>query len=73
MRFGRAIVAARKKAEMSQAELARKLGVSTGTIAGWELDDTAGNPHGHGFRLDRLPKIAKALGVTVDELVKAAA
>lgn len=67
MHFGRAIAAARAKAKLSQAELAERLGVSSGTVAAWELED------GHGFRLKRLPKIAEALGVTVAELVAEAA
>ena len=54
---------------MSQAALAEKLGVSTGTVAAWELD---GKDGGHGFRLDRLPEIANALGVSISELVRRA-
>lgn len=70
MNFGRAIAAARAKANLSQADLADRLDVSTGTVAAWELGADEG---GHGFRMERLPKIAEALGVTVSELVERAA
>lgn len=69
MHFGKAIAAARARAKLSQADLARKLKVSTGTVAAWEIDETES---GHGFRIERLPKIAEALGVSVAELVKKA-
>lgn len=57
---------------MSQADLAAKLDVSTGTVAAWELEKKGRKKKGHGFRIDRLPDIANALDMTVDELVKAA-
>ncbi len=68
MHFGKAIAAARAKAGISQVEFAERLGVSTGTVAAWELDHAGG----HGFRIDRLPEIAKALGITITELVRKA-
>ena len=62
MNLPRALKAARAKAEMSQAELADKLDVSTSTVADWESGHM--NP-----RIDRLPAIAKALKVEVAELM----
>ena len=67
MNFGKAILTAREKAGISQAELAERLGVSTGTVAAWEL--TRKKEQGHGFRIDRLTEIAEALGISVGELV----
>lgn len=52
---------ARKAAGLSQAALAKKLKVSTGTVGGWETGE-------HAIRHKRLPKVAEALGVTVAEL-----
>jgi len=70
MNFGKAIVSARKKAGLSQVDLAKKLDVATGTVAGWELGP--GKENGHGFPLHRLDDIANALGLSVDALIKAA-
>lgn len=71
MHFGRAIAAARAKAGISQVEFAERLGVSTGTVAAWELAEIEGS-EGHGFRMERLPEIAKALGISVAALVRKA-
>jgi transcriptional regulator with XRE-family HTH domain len=65
MKLPKRLVAARKRAGLSQADLAAKLGVSPGTVAGWE---SAGE-HAHGMRLDRVAEVAKALGVEVAELI----
>ncbi len=61
------IAASRKRAKLSQAALAKKLGVSTGTVAAWELlpENT-----GHSFKLTRLPKVAKALQVKEADLLR---
>ncbi len=65
MNVGRAIRAARTKRKMTQAELALKLGVVVSTVCEWEDDSKKGtNP-----RVDRLPAIAKALGVRLEDLV----
>lgn len=62
MKVAKALAAAREKKGLSQADLAKKLGVVPSTVAGWELGT-------HGIRMDRLEAIAKALGVKVVELV----
>lgn len=59
------IAAARKKRKLSQAELAELLGVSSGTVAAWEL---LPGENGHSFRLAKLPDIAKALRVKESDL-----
>ncbi len=57
--------AARKRAGLSQAALAKKLGVSAGTVGSWEgKSDSA-----HGMRIERLAEVAAALGCPVEELV----
>jgi transcriptional regulator with XRE-family HTH domain len=61
------IAAARKKVGLSQVALAEKLGVSTGTVAAWEL---LPNESGHSFRLVRLTDLARALRVKEAELLK---
>ncbi len=48
---------------MSQADLARKLDVSTGTVGGWEVG-------AHKIRLHRLRKVARALKLDVSELLE---
>jgi transcriptional regulator with XRE-family HTH domain len=62
MKVAKVLAAARRAKKLSQADLATKLGVSPGTVAGWESGT-------HGIRMGRLPAIAKALGVEVSELV----
>lgn len=59
------IAKARKAKGLSQAELAKKLGVSAGTVAGWE---TTGS-HAHGMRDPMKKRVAKVLGVEVAELL----
>lgn len=56
---------ARKRAGLSQAGLAKKLGVSAGTVGGWE---TTGK-HAHGMRMQRIRRVARVLKTTVAELV----
>lgn len=61
------IALAREKAGLSQAELAEKLDVSTGTVAAWEL--LPDRDAGHNFKLSRLTKVAKALKVSRRDLL----
>lgn len=60
--IGKFICTLRKEKNMTQAVLAEKLNVSNRTISKWENGD--GYPD-----ITTLPEIAKALGVTVDELL----
>jgi transcriptional regulator with XRE-family HTH domain len=62
MKTAKAIAKARKARGLSQAELAKILGVSAGTVAAWETAR-------HGVRLGRLSEVAQALHVDVAELV----
>lgn len=62
MTTGELIKAARKKAGMTQAQLAEKLGISYVGVSQWEND--LRNP-----KLDTLQRIAAALGVPVQELI----
>lgn len=63
MTTGERIKAARKKAGMTQKEIAEKAGTATGTIQQYELGKR--QP-----RLAQLQRIAAALGVPVQELVE---
>jgi transcriptional regulator with XRE-family HTH domain len=56
------LVALRKAAGLSQAELAKLIGVSSKTVAYWE---TSATPP----RSDALPALAKALGVRVEDIL----
>lgn len=62
MDLGPRIRRARKAAKKSQVAVARELGVSPSTIAGWEIGT-------HTPRLARLDAVADALGVTVADLL----
>lgn len=64
MTTGQLIKAARKKAGMTQAQLAEKLGISYVGVSQWEND--LRNP-----KLDTLQRIAAALGVGVGQLMPA--
>lgn len=57
------IKAIREKLNLSQDELAKKIGVSQSSVAKWENCDN--NP-----RCNLLPKIASILGCSVDELLQ---
>lgn len=57
-----AIKTARKRAGLSQVQLAQKLGVSPSTVAAWELGT-------HSMRTARLQQVARALGVKVSKLL----
>ena len=59
---GARLVSLRKAAGLSQTELANAIGVSQQTVAYWE---TCATPP----RSDVLPKMAKALGVRVEEIL----
>ena len=55
------IVALRQRAGLSQAELAKKVGVTQGAVAHYEA-------HGRYPAADKLPAIADALECSIDEL-----
>ena len=54
----------RERKGLTQVALAEIIGVPQSTIASWETDRALP-------RADKLPIIAKALGCTIDELLKA--
>ena len=54
---------ARKKAGLTQQDLADELGVCQPTVAMWETQKSLP-------RTDKLPALAKILGCTIDELLK---
>jgi len=61
--FGKRLVYLRTKHAINQEELAFKVGVSVMTVRRWE--------HGeYGPEFDRLEKIAKAFGISLEELFK---
>ena len=60
------IYSARKKAGLSQAELASAVGVTQASVAMWEC----GNKYPSS---DKLPAIAVALGCSIDDLFAAPA
>ncbi len=62
MTFGKKLRTLRKQAELTQKELAQKLGVSRQAVTKWERG--AGLPD-----VDNLPKIAALFGISVDELL----
>lgn len=51
---------ARKKAKRTQADIAKILDVSLGTVGGWESSD---EEYGHRFRLSKLDAVAAAYKV----------
>ena len=53
----------RKRAGLTQLELAAKMGVSGGAVAQWETNAAAPTA-------SKLPKLAAILGCTIDELLK---
>jgi transcriptional regulator with XRE-family HTH domain len=60
--FGSTIQCLRKQCGLTQAQLARRLGVSRRTIGFWERDWTRPHPR-------RIGPLAEALGCSVSELV----
>jgi transcriptional regulator with XRE-family HTH domain len=59
------LVEARKKAGLTQAQVAKRAGVSRGTVGSWETEED----YSHGIRVDRLEKVARAYKTTVAELI----
>lgn len=60
MKFNERLKKFRLRAELSQAEVARRVGVSDSTYRAWEYGSTIlGEPY---------PRIAKAFNITLDEL-----
>lgn len=53
----------RKRAGMSQGELAKQLGVDQSAVSRWETGDTAP-------RMKMLPRICQVLGCKLDELLE---
>ena len=66
MTLGERILHYRKCAGLSQEMLAERLGVSRQAVSKWELDDALPDT-------DKLVPLARALGVSVDELLGNAA
>ncbi len=63
MSLGSNLAKARKKAGMSQEEVAEKLGVSRQTISKWELDETIPDIY-------QSKKMAKWYHLSLDELIE---
>ena len=57
-------LSARKKAGLSQAAVAEKLGISSASVCQWETGKTVPDAR-------KLPKIAELFNCTVDELLAA--
>lgn len=55
----------RRASGLSQAALAKRLGISAPSVAQWELGQTRPD-------LQRLPALAQILGCTIDELIEGA-
>jgi len=62
MKVGARIARARDAMGLSQAQLAKRIGVPAGTLASWEAG-------WHGVGKDRIAKVAKVLGLDVAELL----
>ena len=62
MKLSEKIYYYRKKAKLSQEELAARVGVSRQAVSKWELGDATPE-------LDKLVALARAFGVTTDELL----
>jgi phage repressor protein C with HTH and peptisase S24 domain len=60
--YGKAIQAARKRAGLTQTDLAERVGVQQGTVARWESGEIAAP-------MSRLRKIAEATGVALAEIL----
>ena len=63
MTIGKRIAALRKEKGLTQEELAQHMGVSGQAVSKWENDQTCPD-------ISALPKLARLLGVTVDELLE---
>lgn len=66
MKLPERLARARKRAGLTQRELAKRLGISPATVAGWE---TANDAIQHGIRKDRLVEVARILKLDVLELL----
>ncbi|HIR56969.1 MAG TPA: helix-turn-helix transcriptional regulator [Candidatus Gallacutalibacter pullicola] len=62
MSLGNSLFNARKKAGLSQEEVAEKLGVSRQTISKWELDETLPD-------IQQSKKLSRLYHLTLDELI----
>ena len=62
MSLGNSLFNARKKAGLSQEEVAEKLGVSRQTISEWELDETLPD-------IQQSKKLSRLYHLTLDELI----
>lgn len=63
MTIGKRIALLRKEKGLTQEELANAMGVSPQAVSKWENDQTCPD-------ISALPKLARLLGVTVDELLE---
>ena len=63
MTIGKRIALLRKEKGLTQEELAQHMGVSPQAVSKWENDQTCPD-------ISALPKLARLLGVTVDELLE---
>jgi len=63
MNIGKNIASLRKKNNLTQEELANKLGVSAQAISKWENENSCPD-------ISLLPKIADLFGITVDALIR---
>ena len=63
MKIGKRIAALRKEKGLTQEELADHMGVSPQAVSKWENDQTCPD-------ISALPKLARLLGVSVDELLE---
>lgn len=61
MTLGTRIKAARVRAKLTQADIARQFGIKASSVSQWETDETVPE-------LDRLSRLAAILGVTVEYL-----
>jgi transcriptional regulator with XRE-family HTH domain len=61
MNLGKKIIDLRKKENMSQEELAEKIGVTRQTISKWELEETSPD-------IKQAKKISKIFNISLDEL-----
>ena len=63
MGFGENLIRSRKKSELSQEEVAAKLGVSRQTVSKWELGETLPD-------IQQAKKLSTLYHITLDELVE---
>ena len=63
MTIGKRIALLRREKNLTQEELAQHIGVSPQAVSKWENDQTCPD-------ISALPKLARLLGVTVDELLE---